>query len=98
LLTTYFDHNFLSWFFQPKGCGFYLPRFELSVKEGTTMLWKAANVQLRNVKAKNVGSYFSASQIEASEAMCKDRGFEKQKHNMFQCVNSMVALPGTSIS
>ena len=53
------------------------------------MLWKAANVQLRNVKAKNVGSYFSASQIEASEAMCKD---------MFQCVNSMVALPGTSIS
>lgn len=62
------------------------------------MLWKAANVQLRNVKAKNVGSYFSASQIEESEAMCKDRDFERQKHNMFQCVNSMVALPGTSIS
>ena len=78
-LTTYYvDHTFLSWFLQTKGYGFYFPRFEVSVKEGTTMLWKAANVQLRHIKSKNVGSYFHASQIDQSEAMCKDKGFKNR--------------------
>ena len=53
------------------------------------MLWKAANVQLRNVKAKNVGSYFSASQIEASEAMCARTGVLKNRN--ITCFNVSTA-------
>lgn len=33
------------------------------------MLWKAASVQLKNVKARNAGSYFPASQILGSDAL-----------------------------
>ena len=33
------------------------------------MLWKAGTVQLKNVKAKNVASYFSASQVTGSPAV-----------------------------
>lgn len=45
------------------------PRFEVKIKEGTKMLWKAGTVQLKNVKAKNVASYFSASQVTGSPAV-----------------------------
>jgi hypothetical protein len=45
------------------------PRFDVSIKQGTVMLWKAASVQLRNVKARNAGSYFPASQILGSDAL-----------------------------
>lgn len=44
-------------------------RFDVGRKDGTLMLWKAGTVQLRNIKAKNVGSYFHASQILASPAL-----------------------------
>jgi len=37
-------------------------------KEGT-MLWKPAAVQMRNVKAKNCGSFFSARQVKESGAL-----------------------------
>ena len=43
------------------------------------MLWKPANVQLRNVKSKNVGSFFPASQILASEGLRQARTI---KNNM----------------
>jgi len=33
------------------------------------MLWKPTTVQLRNVKSKNVGSYFDANQILESPAV-----------------------------
>eukprot|EP00435_Cladocopium_sp_Y103_P068767 s95_g32.t1 len=44
-------------------------RFDVRIKDGTLMLWKAAAVQLRNVKARNAGSYFPASQILESDAL-----------------------------
>lgn len=45
------------------------PRFDVELKEGTCMLWKPGSVQLKNVKPKNVGSYFTASQIFDSPAV-----------------------------
>ncbi len=45
------------------------PRFEIKLKEGTKMLWKPGTLQLKNVKAKNVASYFSATQIKESLAV-----------------------------
>ena len=44
------------------------------------MLWKAAQVQLRNIKAKNVGSYFPASQILASPALLQVRLVENKQN------------------
>lgn len=44
-------------------------RFEVRWKEETTMLWKPAAVQLRNVRATNVGSFFESAQIFESEAV-----------------------------
>ena len=44
-------------------------RFTVSLKEDTTMLWRPSNVQLKNVKHKNVASYFEARQVLASEAV-----------------------------
>ena len=79
-----FSPQFSFLFFQPKGYGVHLPRFDVSVKEGTTMLWKAASVQLKNIKVKNVGSYFPASQIEDSEAMFKDRVLRKKKSRVLR--------------
>lgn len=45
------------------------PRFEIALKEGTRMLWKATTVQLKNVKAKNVASFFEGQQIVDSPAV-----------------------------
>ena len=44
-------------------------RFEVSLKEGTCMLWKPASLQMKNMKAKNCASFFDAKQIFESPAV-----------------------------
>jgi len=41
----------------------------VTLKPGSTMLWKPSTVQLRNVKAKNCGSFFLAKQVKESPAV-----------------------------
>lgn len=40
------------------------------------MVWKPANVQLKNVKGKNAASYFSAKAIDDSEAVTQVGAWE----------------------
>ena len=41
----------------------------MTLKPGSTMLWKPSTVQLRNVKAKNCGSFFLAKQVKEPPAV-----------------------------
>lgn len=65
-------------------------RFEVSLKEGTCMVWKASTVQLKNVKVKNVASFFDAEKILDSPAVTQAKpknhdGTKTKNHPLLPC-------------
>ena len=52
----------------------------MAAKTDTVILWRPANIQLKNVKVKSAGSYFNCSHVAESKAVYQAGGSEIACH------------------